>query len=123
MMMDRLQIDHEALALAIEVTRRESPARRQQVDAMLADQPWFDVGVFCSARAQSHSLNLPPWQPPPCSVSNIDAALAVTDEQRGWRAAALLLKKMLALNISRYAPNPLQAITEVEARRQSCLSP
>jgi hypothetical protein len=121
--MTQIQIDREALTLAIEVTRNESAARRAQVDGFLAERPWFDVATFCAGCAQSRSLNLPPWQPPPCSVGNIDAALAVTDEQRGWRAAALLLKKMLALNISRYAPNPLQAITEVEARRQPCPSP
>ena len=54
-MMGQIEIDHAALTLAIEAARNESPARRRQVDAMLADELWFDVGVFCAGCAQSRS--------------------------------------------------------------------
>jgi hypothetical protein len=112
------QVDHDAVTLAIEVTRRESPGRRQQVDDFLSSRPWFEVATFCAACAQERALNLPPWQPPPCNIGNIAAALDDADEQRGYRAAALLLQRMLAANISRWHPNPLEALEQAE-RRQS----
>ena len=110
--------DHDALTLAIEVTRRESPGRRQQVDDFLSSRPWIDVATFAAGCAQERALNLPPWQPPPCNIGNIAAALNVTDEQRGYRAAALLLQRMLDAGVSRWHPDPLRAIAEAEQRKQ-----
>jgi hypothetical protein len=43
-------------------------------------QPWIEVATFCASCAQSRSLRLPPWQPAPCNIGNIEAALADTDE-------------------------------------------
>ena len=48
-------IDRAALKLAIEITRAESPARRQQIDNMLRDRPWREVAEFASDRAQGRS--------------------------------------------------------------------
>jgi hypothetical protein len=62
-------------------------------------------------------LNLPPWQPPPCCISNIASALNVADEQSGWRAAALLLQRMESWGVSRWHPDPLRAIAEAEQRQ------
>jgi len=31
----------------------------------------------------------PPWQPPPCNIGDVAAALKDTDEQCGYRAAVL----------------------------------
>ena len=107
--------DKAALTLAIEVTRRESPARRRQVDDFLASRPWFDVATFCAACAQSRALYLPPWQPPPCDIGNMADALADTDEQRGYRAAALLRQRMERCGVSRWHPNPVAACEAAEA--------
>jgi hypothetical protein len=49
-------VDLAALRLAIEVTRKESPARRQQIDDFLSTRPWFDVAKFCASCAQSSGL-------------------------------------------------------------------
>ncbi len=114
-------IDRAALELAIEVTRNESAARRQQVDDFLSSplwiRPWFDVATFCASCAQSRRLNLPPWQPPPCNIGNIAAALNDLDPQRGYRAAARLLQRMLDAGVSRWHPDPLAAIAEAEQRQ------
>jgi|SRR6266851_579011 len=114
-------IDRAALELVIEVTRRESPARRQQIDDFLSSpmwiRPWFDVATFCASCAQSRALNSPPWQPPPCNIGNIAAALDDPDEQRGYRAAALLRQRMERCGVSRWHPNPVAAIAEVEQRQ------
>jgi hypothetical protein len=93
-MTDLTDVDRDALTLAIEVTRRESPARRQQIDNFLATREWIYVATFCAGCAQSRSLQLPPWQPSPCFVGDMAAALNNTDEQSGYRAAALLRQRM-----------------------------
>ena len=120
-MTDLSQTDRDALARSIEVTRRESPARSKQLDAMLRDpsRSWLQVGRFACSCAQTSALHLPPWQPPPCWVTDIDRALDADDDEprRGWNAAGKLLQKMLALGISRFEPNPPQAIAEAEQRK------
>jgi hypothetical protein len=50
----------------------------------------------------------------PCSIGNIAPALAVTDEQRGCRAATLLLQRMLDVGVSRWHPNPARECDRVE---------
>ena len=74
-MMNLTDVDWDALTLAIETTRRESPARRRQIDDFMSSRSWFDVATFCAACAQERALRLPPWQPPPCDIGNIAAAL------------------------------------------------
>jgi hypothetical protein len=106
--------DKAALELAIEVTRKESPARRKQVDSFLATRPWFAVAKFCASCAQDRALRLMPWQHCPSHVDDIAAVLKVTDDIHGWRAAALLLQRMLAAGVSRWHPNPVAACEAAE---------
>jgi hypothetical protein len=86
--------DRAALELAIEVTRRESPARRKQIDDFLSDplriRPWIEVATFAAGCAQGRALNLQPWEFPPCHISDIASALNVVDDLHGYRAAAQL---------------------------------
>jgi hypothetical protein len=100
--------------LAIATTRRESKARRQQIDDFLSSRPWIEVGRFCAAVAQEHSLHLMPWMHPPCHIRDIAAALDDLDEQRGYRAAALLRQRMERCGVSRWHPDPIAAIADAE---------
>jgi hypothetical protein len=62
------------------------------------------------------SLRLKPWQPVPCWIHDIETTLAAGDDGiMGRYAAALLLKKMLALGISRFHPYPIAAIERAAA--------
>jgi hypothetical protein len=92
--------------------------RAKQIDNMLADEPWESVAQFASYSAQNRNLGLMPWQNPPCHarLANLDKPF---DDPRGERESAELLSKMLALGLSRFEPNPLQAIAEAEAKRQT----
>jgi hypothetical protein len=110
------QIDQAALALAVETTRRESKARCQQIDDFLSSRPWESVATFCASCAQSRALDLPPWQPPPCTIRDIASALNMPDEQSGHRAAAMLLQRMLDAGVSRWHPDPLGALAAAEQR-------
>jgi predicted acylesterase/phospholipase RssA len=117
-MTDLSDVDRAALELAIEVTRRESPGRRQQIDSFLTTREWIYVATFCAGCAQSRSLRLPPWQPSPCFVGDMAAALANTDEQSGYRAAALLRQRMERCGVSRWHPNPVAACEAAEAEQR-----
>jgi hypothetical protein len=58
-------LDRAALELAIEVTRKESSARRKQVDDFLATREWGYVARFCASCAQSRALTkggIKPWE-------------------------------------------------------------
>ena len=117
-MTDLADVDRAALTLAIEVTRRESPARRQQIDNFLATREWIYVATFCAGCAQSRSLNLPPWQPSPCFVGDVAAALDNTDQQSGYRAAALLRQRMERCGVSRWHPDPARECDRIEAEQR-----
>ena len=74
-----------------------------QIDEMLKDEPWERVARFAARCCQSRMLNLPPWDLPPCSVSE-------DDDSESDAEAVKLLRKMLAAGVSRYAPDPMAAI-------------
>ena len=60
-------IDRAAFDLAIEAARNESPARRRQIDSMLAHgEDYVSVGRFAAQCCQMIALDLAPWQLPPC---------------------------------------------------------
>ena len=121
MNMNLTRIDRAALAAAIEVARSEDAGRRQQIDNMLADAAdrpggWEDVARFASSCAQARSLQAQPWQTLP-QYASLDSLRDPYGDPSGAREAAELLKKMLALGISKYEPNPLAAIAEAEKRQ------
>jgi hypothetical protein len=66
------------------------------------------------------NLHLPPWQPPPCNIDphNMASALAESDPQRGYRAAALLRQRMLRCGVSGWAADPVAACETAEAKSQ-----
>jgi hypothetical protein len=106
---------HVELVQAIEATRKESPARRKQIDDFLSSRVWLDVATFCASCAQSNSLRLQPWQPPPCDIGNVAAALENSDETTGYRAAALLRQRMARCGVSRWHPSPAHECDRIEA--------
>ena len=114
---DLTDTDRQALTLAIETARMQSPADQQQIDDKLTREPWFAVANFAARMCQERALRLKPWQYwPPCAVE-VDDDDAPGFEHRCIRSSAALLRQMLALGISRWHPDPLAAIEAVEAER------
>jgi hypothetical protein len=115
------EIDRDALARALIAGRAESPGRAKQIDSKLQHESWQEVAEFAAHCVQGRSLNLQPWQKPPlCYFSHLESALREPyGDVAGAREAAEVLKKMLALGLSRFEPNPLQAIQQAEANRQT----
>lgn len=109
------EADRHALTLAIETARKLSAADREQIDDKLSREPWFKFATFAAHSCQEAALRLRPWQCwPPCAVEPDD-----TDEpgleHRGIRNSAALLRRMLALGVSRWHPDPVAAV-EATAR-------
>ena len=114
---DRLtEADRQALTLAIEIARKQSLANREQIDDKLCTEPWIKVAKFAAHECQEKSLRLPPWQCwPPCAVE-VDDVDDPGFEHRGIRSSAMLLRRMLSLDISRWHPDPIAAIEAAAAR-------
>jgi len=113
-------IDRAALERAIELKRDRSPADRREIDERLKTRPWFEVAVdavYCCQR----SLIAPRlWQKQPhdIEVDEIETIIARgPDGLGGEYQAAKLLRRMLKAGLSKFEPQPLQALAEAKARR------
>lgn len=103
-------VDRDALQRSLIACRAESRARSRQIDAKLRHEPWERVAQFASYSAQIESLGLSPYQDPPVYARLRNLAKPY-DDPRGERESAEILKKLLALGLSRYEPHPLRAMT------------
>jgi hypothetical protein len=102
-------IDRAALQLAIDLTLAEDDEGRvEQVKQILAERAWDEVARFCSYHRQYDALSLLPWQLPPCEVNDPDQDLATPQH--------MLTRRMLALGISQYHPEPIAAIEAAEKK-------
>src|SRR5262249_57775386 len=84
-------VDEDALERAIEMARRESPARSRQIDSKLEDEPWEDVATWCAYVSQCNSLHLKPWQSPPCWVDDLVADIQADPDGVGGQYQAAKL--------------------------------
>jgi hypothetical protein len=60
------RVDRAAMRRAIEEVRGKGGEDLRQIEAMLASQPWEEVGAFAAYSCQDGNLQLEPWQVPPC---------------------------------------------------------
>src|SRR5262249_4918075 len=103
------KVDRDALELAMKLIRK-NPGRAEQIDAKLKDEPWEKVAKFAAYVLKSETLRLKPWHETPSHVNE-------DDPPARDREAAQLCRRMLALGISRYHPDPLGAVEAAEAAR------
>jgi len=105
--------DHAAMMRAVERLRlHPDPGRREQIELKLRDDHPSEVGEFASFSCQIDALKLGPREAPPCCYDPacLDAIIAANDS--GWYSAAgaKLAKRMLRAGLSRYEPDPLEAV-------------
>ena len=89
------------------------PARRKQLNDMLAEGDWYRVASLASSIMQSQNLHLQPWQLPPCELIADELVVELPDPSgkvQAWR----LLARLMRLGISPFVPDPLAAIAEAE---------
>ncbi len=103
--------DKAALKLSIEVAK--DPGRAEQIDHFLASRPWQQVAEFCASLCQGRSLDLKPWQIPPCDVMTDDLT---RDHRCGAQSAFALLEKMELLGVSKFHPDPVAACEAAERK-------
>jgi hypothetical protein len=102
--------DRDALRRALMAARAESPSRARQIDEKLKTESWVKVAEFAAFCAQCRALQLKPWQCPPC-----DSDDEIDGRYGGKPAEVSLRRKMLALRLSPFEPDPLAAIERAEA--------
>jgi hypothetical protein len=98
--------DRHALTRALALCRNESVGRAEQIYSKLRDEPWDEVAQFAAYVCQGRSLHLAPWESPPCWADADDSD-----------PAAKLLRQMLDLGVSRWHPDPMEAIAEAKKRK------
>jgi hypothetical protein len=103
--MSLTRIDRDAMKRAIEIVRRRDQKSREQIDEMLRDDKFEEVGSFAAFSAQIDALHLLPWQPPPL--------YAVRGE------ALELRERMERLGLSKFEPDPVAACEAAEAKAAS----
>jgi hypothetical protein len=112
------KIDVDALERAIKWCRRYQ--RGKMIEMVRSPLPppgseaWFVEAEHCAAKAQALSLPLKPWECPPASVYD-DGQFADCYGRRPDEVR--LLRKMIALGVSRYEPDVPCAI-ELAEREQ-----
>jgi hypothetical protein len=111
-----LEVDREAMARAIDIMLGHheriyrTDFKRRLEGAM---EPWANIGRHAASACQCQALGLKPWQQAPCDVQfgEIDAPAF---EHRRIAAAAAILARLLTAGLSRYEPDPVNALTLAE---------
>jgi hypothetical protein len=112
------QIDLAALRQALAIMRASSdPHDREYVESHLRDERWDVTAANCAMTLQERALNLRPWELCPAAIRDLPASLKAPENHKGERRAAAMLQKMLALGVSRHAPDPVRAIADAEQRK------
>jgi hypothetical protein len=121
------EADLEALTRAL-ATARRMEEKRAVIERELAKEGFLEAASTAAYVCQNRALELKPWEWPVCwlKTANPDALLLGLKQARpdgkdlnGQRRATLLLRKLLRLGLSRFEPDPLQAIEKAEAKAKA----
>jgi hypothetical protein len=93
--------DHAALLECLRLGQHHPEIGRAPPDS--GEHDWYARATWACYVLQYRDLNLRPWEPVPYEVDP-----AGTDERDA--AARVLLRRMLAMGLSRFDPNPSQAL-------------
>jgi hypothetical protein len=106
-------VDRDALKRAMELTQTE-PVRARPIADKLKTEGWRSVAEFAASCCQHRALATRPWELAPISVDEDDPIPDGDDHRRTGRAIKLL-RRLLAAGLSRYEPQPLEALAKMEA--------
>jgi hypothetical protein len=114
------EVDRAALARAIEMEHSKSDgAVRLGFEKRMQTEPFEELGQYAAYSCQIDCLGLQPWQHPPCNVepANIKRILdagSSNDDLHGRYDAAVLLKRLLDSGLSRWEPDPPNALLQAK---------
>jgi hypothetical protein len=112
------RIDRAALERALALDPDRDPVS-SPINRRLDPERWFLAARSAAYVCQCDALRPEPWQPVPANEY-----VSVTDDDSeygpvmGRAAAAELLRRLLAAGLSRYEPDPIEALARVEARNK-----
>jgi hypothetical protein len=112
------KVDREALERALALDPDRDPSDDPPADRERDPLEWYRAAKSASYALQCNVLHPKPWQPVPANDY-----VSVTDDDdesgpvMGRAAAAELLRRLLAAGLSRYEPDPINALARVEAER------
>jgi hypothetical protein len=106
------EVDREAMQRAIDLTRAEGPDRVRWLEG----RTFTDSGALCAYHRQHQALQLRPWEWAPSWIEpgDIDTLLSAPSDLSGKHRAAELCKRLLTAGLSRFEPNPLDALERAE---------
>jgi hypothetical protein len=111
-------VDREALTRALKMARAESTSERDRFTRMEREQGWLHAAQTASYHCQIAALRPRPWQPVPSEervqVGDEDGEFGAVS---GRRAAGELLRRLLEARLSRYEPDPVNALAQAESAR------
>jgi hypothetical protein len=103
--------DRIALKRAVAIARLD-PVEAKRIDTRLAEgDNYWEIAEDCSHDLQHQNLELAPWELPPC-CGDIDGG-----GLQSYRQAAELMRKMLSLGLSKFEPQPSQAMEQARTKR------
>lgn len=97
------EIDREALERCLAIACEDEPYRLER----LKSDPWLEVAEAAAYHCQYESMNLRPWDFPPC-WSDVD----------GTGPAGDIVRRLKAAGLSRFEPDPLAALEAKRRRRR-----
>jgi hypothetical protein len=112
------RVDREALDRALAMDHDRNPTSDTPINRRLEPERWYAAAKSAAYACQCAALRPKPWQPVPANEY-----VAVTDDDReygpvmGRAAAAELLRRLKAAGLSRFEPDPVNALARVEAER------
>jgi hypothetical protein len=105
------QHDRAAMQAAIEELLQLEPTWSVTIADMLQAQSFAQVGAFASGVCQARALKLRPHECTPADTDNVKDPF----DRYGCRPNEVaLLRRMLAAGVSRYHPDPMQALAALE---------
>jgi hypothetical protein len=108
-------VDIEALERAFAIARAESAEEREHLDGIEAREGWVSAGESASYHLQCRNLKLKCWEAPPMHVHGDEIG-----QNYGTKPKEVKLKRrLLALGLSVYEPDPISAIERVESTRRN----
>jgi len=111
--------DAEAFGRAIELYRGMSQENSEQVDHWLRRDGWLQAARYCVAGCQTSLVRPRLWLTLPMYVEpeDIETIIARGPDRRGEYQAARLLRRMLKAGLSRFEPQPIEALKARATRR------
>jgi hypothetical protein len=106
--------DRPAMQAAIEELLRLEPTWNETVAGMLETQPFEAVGAWAATICQVRNMRLKSWECPPADSTNVREPC----DRYGSRPDEVeLLRRLLRAGVSRYHPDPMQALAAAKAKQ------